>query len=206
MSVEQMQAEITRLQGEKAILEGKAQNRQQYPVTAQRERFAWEATQLGNRIGQLEYNIRREYELNSPMAQMAAQIANQLKQQEQAKAADDEAQRQERIKASAKAAFLRDGGAPENFELVWPGIQANLAAEAATAAARQAMVTEQSGGDVRQVVQNMLREKYTLPRGDEFLQPVFQGAAAGFGKFNDAFDGLANAFPPDDIPVDVELA
>lgn len=132
---------------------------------------------------------------------LADKISAKLAADEAAKAAADEAARQERIKATAKAAFLRDGGAPENFELVWPGIKANLAADAALSAARQAMQTEQAGGNIRQAAAEFLHSKYgNLPRGDEFLKVQFQGKAA----FGDAFD--ASPFPPDDVPADAELA
>lgn len=139
MTIEQMQSEITRLEGEKAILEGKAQNRQQYPATAQREQFAGQAQQLANRIGWLQYNIQRERELNSPMMKMAAQIADQLKAKEEAAAAAKEQARQAGIRQAALSAYLAQGGTVESFEIAWIGIQSDLARDAALNAARQAM-------------------------------------------------------------------
>lgn len=203
---EEAQAEVNRLEQERAALIVKL--RGPYLKSDESER-------IGLRIQEIERVLpdiwvqASERQRRAEGKALGQLIASQIEAKESAKAAADEADRQARIKQNALTAYLAQGGTVESFEIAWPSIKLDLARDAALAAARRSMATEQAGGDMRQAVQKFLRERYgRLPQDGEFSKPMFQGVAAGQGsrKFGDAFDSLASAAPPDDIPADSVVA
>ena len=93
---------------------------------------------------------------------MARKLDNGLKAKEQAKAAQEEADRQAAVKEQIGEAFVANGGTWIEFEQKWPEIRQQAATNAAVAAAPKVISTA-TGSAVRDAAREALAQRYGRP-------------------------------------------